>query len=303
MPVVGDQFFVIDPGSPPASGTALTMVRFKLDDVNSDSFISTTAGDTVGGLLVTSVWVGDQIRVQWPDGSTQWITGVTFYRDGGPAVFTPTDGTVLQNATFLSSTWVSSSTQVALSSLGPTCFVAGTLIDTPEGPRAIETLRPGDTVTTADHGPQTLRWVSRSTARAAGAFAPVRIRAGALGNLRDLWVSQQHRMLLSGWWAELMFGAEEVLVAAKHLLNDHSITLVPGGSVTYLHLMFDQHEIVFAEGIATESYFAAPARLTNPDPQTAEMLALFPELARGGTAHAQTARPVLRGFEAQMIAA
>lgn len=301
MPIYSDQFFVMDPGAPPPSGTALTVQNYSYNDQNGDGLISTTAGDTFNGLTVTSVWVGDRIQVRWPDGTTQWITGVTFYVSGGPAVFTPTDGTILQNATFLSSTWVNTSTQIAVGSLFPTCFTLGTMILTADGEVPIEELRPGDLIVTLDNGLQPLRWVSRTTARAVGPFAPVRMAAGALGNRREMRVSQQHRMLLTGWRAELLFGEDEVLVAAKHLVNDHGIRVVPGGEITYLHLLFDSHEVVFAEGVPTESFFAVSD--TAPDPQRDEAVALFPELAAGPISHSHTARAVLKGHEAALLAA
>ncbi|SDN78387.1 Hint domain-containing protein [Lutimaribacter pacificus] len=303
MAVISDQFFVLDPGSAPSYGTALTVQQFAINDANNDNYVSTSAGDTVGGLTVTSVWVGDQIRVRWPDNTTQWITGVTFYRSGGSAVFTPTDGTVLQNATFLSSTWVNTSTQVPLGDLGPACFGLGTLIETDRGVRPIETLTAGQLVRTLDNGLQPVRWIGRTTVRACENYAPVHIAPGALGNMRALIVSQQHRVLLRSWQAELMFGEPEVLVAAKHLVNGDTIHIRAGGSVTYLHLLFDRHEVVFSEGIATESYFADGAADRPADAQSAEILALFPELAARHPLHGIPARPVLRGYEAATLVA
>ena len=79
-------------------------------------------------------------------------------------------------------------------------------------------------------------------------MAPILIRKGALGNTRDLRVSPQHRMLLSGWQAEVLFGESEVLATAKSLVNDHSILREEGGEVKYFHILFDSHEIVYAEG-------------------------------------------------------
>lgn len=304
MPVYGDQFYVIDPGAPPANGTALIAQNYTYNDANSDGLISTTAGDTFNGLTVTRVWVGDRIQVRWPNNTTQWITGVTFYVSGGPAVFTPTDGTILQNATFLSSTFVNISTQIAVGSLFPTCFVKGTLIDTDTGPRRIETLRPGDQIQTLDNGMQTLRKLCTATARAVGNFAPVRFEPGALGNTLALKVSQQHRVLIRGWRAELLFGEHEVLIAAKYLVNGRDVRLIEGGSVTYMHLLFDRHEIVFSENVPTESYFADGQSKAEDDPQQAEIMALFPELAKPRRRQTGvTARPVLRGYEASLLAA
>ena len=250
-----DQFFVMDPGNPPAGGTALTVQNFNFIDNNDDGIIDTSNGDTFNGLTVTSVWVNDTITVNIPGQGNVTITGVTFYVSGGPAVFTPTDGTVLQDATFVSSTFVNTSTQIPVGNLGPPCFTRGTLIATPEGPRLIEDLQPGDFVLTLDHGPQPLILISRAIFAATGRNAPVRIRKGALGNDADLIVSQQHRMLIGDWRAELFFGEAEVLVAAKHLVNGDTIHLLPGGEVEYFHLLFEKHQIVWAEGIPSESYF------------------------------------------------
>ena len=97
------------------------------------------------------------------------------------------------------------------------CFASGTLIETPEGPRFVESLREGDEVNTLDAGPQPIRWVGHVRVPGDGVNAPIPIARGALGNIRDLWVSPNHRMLLRGSKAELMFGEDEVFVAAKHL--------------------------------------------------------------------------------------
>lgn len=88
-----------------------------------------------------------------------------------------------------------------------------------------------------------------------GDWAPVRISAGTFGASRDLLVSPQHRMLLSGATTRLLFDASEVLASAHHLVNDHSIRRQPGGVVTYVHLLLDQHEIIYAENCPAESFF------------------------------------------------
>ena len=87
------------------------------------------------------------------------------------------------------------------------CFTRGTLIKTDQGERPIEELAAGDMVLTMDHGYQPIRWIGSSKRAATGDLAPILIRKGALGNDRDLRVSPQHRMLLQGWQAELLFGA------------------------------------------------------------------------------------------------
>lgn len=297
-----DQFFVIDPGGPPASGTLLTVQNFNYVDNNDDGFIGTGAGDTFNGGTVTSVWVGDRIRVRLPDNSEVWIIGVTFYVSGQPAVFTPTDGTVLQDVTFLESTFVNTSTQIAVGTLGPICFTPGTLIETATGLHPIETLRPGDRVRTRDNGFQTLRWIGMETADAEAEYAPVCFAAGTLGNEVPLMVSQQHRVLITGWRAQLFGGVDELLVAAKHLVNGNDVTLCPGGSVTYIHILFDRHEIVRAGGVWSESYFPGHAAERPDTHQRAELEKLFPDLPTQA-ARARPARQVAKGYEAICLVA
>ncbi|MDZ4134809.1 MAG: Hint domain-containing protein, partial [Paracoccaceae bacterium] len=87
--------------------------------------------------------------------------------------------------------------EVPLSDLLCVSFARGTMITLANGgQRRIEVLKTGDRVLTRDHGPQSLRWLGHATLRAAGAFAPVVITAGAMGNAGDLIVSQHHRMFL-----------------------------------------------------------------------------------------------------------
>ena len=127
------------------------------------------------------------------------------------------------------------------------------MIDTISGARAIETLNVGDLIETLDDGAQPIRLIVRDTFRAVGDLAPIRFATGAIGNDAPLLVSPQHRMLISGWQAELFYGQEEVLVAAKHLVNDTSITRQEGGMIDYIHLLFDTHQIVFGAGVPSES--------------------------------------------------
>ncbi|MDX5357764.1 MAG: Hint domain-containing protein, partial [Rhodobacterales bacterium] len=192
-------------------------------------------------------------------------------------------------------------------SLAPTivpCFVRGTRIKTDRGEIAVEQLAQGDRVLTLDNGYQPIRWIGCARRLAQGRLAPVCIRAGALGNERDLLVSPQHRMLLRGWQASLMFGEAEVLVAAKALINDRTILRQEGGEVDYFHLLFDQHQIVFAEGAPSESFHPGREGLRGLDAATrAELLELFPELANeGGEDYGSAARLSLRDYEGRLLA-
>lgn len=167
------------------------------------------------------------------------------------------------------------------------CFTPGTRIATPRGEIAVENLKAGDKVITRDNGAQTLRWVGRrdlkpNEMRMNAAFQPVLIRAGALGKdlpERDMLVSPQHRMLVKSDLAEMMFQEREVLIAAKHLTGLDGVDQVQTGAVSYLHLMFDQHEVVLAEGAWSESFQPGDHSLRGIGAeQRQEILTLFPEL-------------------------
>ncbi|WP_120503321.1 Hint domain-containing protein [Sulfitobacter mediterraneus] len=297
-----DQFYTIDPGNPPASGTAVSFTRQTFTDANDDGLIQPNVGDTFEGTQVTSVWQNDSVTINVPGVGNVTYTGTTFYLAGGlPAVFTPTDGQVLQNGTFVSSTYVTSSTQMPVANTGPTCFTPGTMIQTPDGDRLIEGLKVGDLVNTADHGAQPIRYILRGTFRAAGDVAPIRFSAGSIGNDAPLTVSPQHRMLITGWQAEMFFGVDEVLVAAKHLVNGDTIRQVTGGMVEYIHLVFDQHELVFGQGVPSESFFPGHVRDMEDQAARDELLMLFPDAADLTTEDMQTARCVLRGHDAQIL--
>jgi hypothetical protein len=185
------------------------------------------------------------------------------------------------------------------------CFVAGTLIATPDGDRCAEALQPGDMVITKDEGAQPLRWVGSRCVTATGDFAPIHIRANTLGQHRDLLVSPLHRVLIKDNLAELLFGEAEVLVAARDLLNDHSITRVEGGDVTYVHLLFDRHQVVFSEGLETESFLPGPQTATSFEADVVEEIySIFPELdPETGAGYPTAARRTLKRYEAELLRA
>lgn len=190
------------------------------------------------------------------------------------------------------------------------CFTPGTMLRTDRGEVAVEDLVAGDLVLTRDNGLQPLRWVGRqylsaARLRAQPELRPVRISVGALGpNLpaRSMVVSPQHRVLVEGSRAELLFGESEVLVPAKHLQGatcpERSL---PEDGVTYIHLLFDRHEVVLSDGIWTESFQPAQRMLSAMEDEVrAEVLAIFPEL-EDGTATFTGARLSLRAHEARVL--
>lgn len=176
----------------------------------------------------------------------------------------------------------------------PACFVTGTLIDTVSGPVPVERLTAGIRIPTLRNGAQPLRRVVRSVHRVADLAAhprhrPILIAKDALGPGRPdapLQVSPQHRVLVEGWQAELLFGQTEVLVAATHLQNGQTISVAPvTGDVTYHHLVFDRHQVVRSHGVLSESFLADPV------------------LAGAGrpTRTSQAAHRCLRRFEAPLL--
>lgn len=183
------------------------------------------------------------------------------------------------------------------------CFVAGTLIETVEGKMPVEVLEAGDMILTRDQGYQPLRWIGQRTVAASGKMAPIEIAANTFGEHSALRVSPLHRILLQNEMAELLFGESEVLVAAKELVNDTSVRVREGGDVTYVHLLFDEHQIVVSNGLESESFLPG-GQITNlfEEEAVAEICALFPELdPHSGEGYSPAARRILRKHEAALL--
>ncbi|MEP2640502.1 Hint domain-containing protein [Roseobacter sp.] len=179
------------------------------------------------------------------------------------------------------------------------CFTAGTPLRTPHGDVAVDMLNVGDLILTADHGACPIRWIGKRTVPGRGALAPIVFLPGSIGNDAKLRLSPQHRVLLSGWKCELIFETPEVLCAAKHLCDGDQIFTEPCTEVTYYHVMFDQHEVVFAHGALLESFYTGDHILDADQDIHAELTALFPELAQSNSARA--ARPFVKGYEARAL--
>lgn len=190
------------------------------------------------------------------------------------------------------------------------CFTDGTMIRmADETERAVDDLDVGDKVLTLDGAAREIRWIG---ARKLGPidlamhykWRPVRIRAGALGNATDLLVSQLHRMLIRDWRAEVMFGQSEMLATARDLINGETIHICERArSVTYFHLLFDQHEIIFANGAPSESFHPGEVALNSlEEAMREEIFDLFPALREDlEIGYGQLARPALRKYEAQLL--
>lgn len=187
------------------------------------------------------------------------------------------------------------------------CLTGGTLIDTADGARPVEELQPGDRVITRDNGMQVLRMVHSRTIsgaeyRTKRAFWPVRIGAGALGfglPRREMRVSPQHRMLVSHIRFALLYDEPAVLVRAKSLCGAFDRVHVDSAltEVTYYHLVFDQHEIIYAEGAPTESFHPGAEGLAGLSPEArAEFYEIFPDLRVGGSRN-EASYATLRAWE------
>lgn len=304
MPTIyKDQFFTIDPGNPPPTGTSLTIQRGEFVDFDDNGRINGNVGDTFNGIPITAVWRNDSIRVNVPGEGVIRYFGVTFYLAGGnAAVFTPNDGQVLKNGTFVNSTWVNTSTNMPVGTFGPTCFTPGAMIAVEGGLRAVEDISKGDLVMTLDNGAQPVRLVLRQTVRAYGSFAPILFEVGSLGNARAFMVSPEHRMLIADWRVQLLAGEDALLVAAKHLVNGEDVRVVEGGVVDYIHLLFDAHQIIFADDCPSESCLPDTGLAQQECVQQVELLALFPELLKHQN-RTFSARSVARRTEATCLRA
>tara|TARA_B110000977_G_scaffold111358_1_gene144465 strand:- start:620 stop:2440 length:1821 start_codon:yes stop_codon:yes gene_type:complete len=183
------------------------------------------------------------------------------------------------------------------------CLFPGTLVATHSGLRKIEDLKVSDPVMTQDNGLQKIGWIGKTTVCGDDKFAPVNFAKSVFpGALSDLTVSPQHRMLIKGYRAELLFGQSEVLVPALHMIGGKDVVRKPQGSVTYIHIMFEQHEIIFANGIPAESFHPAAFGVDRlADDARTELFELFPELRSDLSRYGPTARMALKAKEAKVL--
>lgn len=171
---------------------------------------------------------------------------------------------------------------LALADLLCLSFARGTMITLADGSqRPIEQLTPGTQVLTRDHGRQPVRWIGQAHLRAVGATAPVVITQGTLGNDGDLVVSQHHRVFLYQRQRLPGMATSELLVPARDLIDGEAVYLREGGFVDWFSLVFDGHEIIYAEGVPSESLLVNEATVSRLPPEIAsEMKARFPGLSQ-----------------------
>lgn len=265
----------------------------KIDVLANDSS-SQSASLTVTAINGISVVAGDSVTL--PSGEV-----ITLNFDGTFSVVSDADD---ENTVFSYTVADDAgNTDVAFVTVTTTpCFVAGTYLETPSGPRSVETLSVGSCVRTRDNGFQPVRWIGWADRPARGVHAPIFIAAGRFGRNRDVYLSPQHRIAVRCARAEVFFGAGEVLVKAKDIVDGCSAHRIEmDGDVRYFHILFDRHEIVFANGMETESYHPGDHSLDAFDSGTRhEILDLMQSFPLG---YGPSACPALQSYEARLLLA
>lgn len=277
-PAVVETVVVNDGDAPPGD--------VALDDDSWASSSQVVGASSNTSLFPVGARIENEYEVTLTDGNTEYrlvaiSDGTTIFGYTFDGAWPPPDAVL----TVVPDSWEDNQSMVP-------CFTAGVSLETGRGPVAIEDLAVGDLILTRDHGLQPVRWIGSrvlSTADLARSpnLRPIRIRAGALGNnvpSSDLVVSPQHRVLVRSKIAQRMFGAIEVLAAAKQLLHLDGIDIADDlSSVEYFHILFDRHEVVISNGAETESLYTGKEALKAVGPAArAEIFALFPELREGG---------------------
>lgn len=113
----------------------------------------------------------------------------------------------------------------------------------------------------------------------------------------DLTLSPQHRVKVSDWRTEFLFGEPSILLAVKHLVDGHTVVQRNVAEVSYYHILLDQHEMLNSNGLVSESLHPGDMALLAIGPEAiAELEALFPALM-GLSSGSKTAAPVLKKHE------
>lgn len=302
-----DQFYIIDPFSPPAPGTALTVNVYTIIDQDDDGLFEAGDGSTVNGLDITSIYQGDTVTVLVM-GVPVTITGTTFYLAGGIQVFTPNDGSVLSDGTFVSSTFVTSTSPMPVGDLGPPCFTPGTMILTAQGEKPVEELQVGDLLVTADNGLIPIlycheRKLSARHMSECPNHRPICINKNALGDgypASDLTVSPQHRIMLRSKIAFRMFEQSEVLVPAVRLKELPGVSQNAEHSETrYIHILLAQHHIIFANGMPAETLYLGKQAREGFSPY--EMRDILSRLTMTSSLDMEPARVFVHGKSAKKL--
>jgi len=176
----------------------------------------------------------------------------------------------------------------------------------------VEDLAAGDRVVTKDGGSREVLWVgSRHISRArlltSPDLRPVRISSGAIRldqPSEELLVSPDHCVLMGDEKTQELWREAEVLVAARDLVGRPGIRRMPAmNSVTYYHLMLEDHGILIANGVETESFHPGATNLAGiAEDQRVRLFDIMPDLQRQAANYGPTARRVLGPHEARQFA-
>lgn len=238
---------------------------YGLSDTAEREFLKLRAGETnkkfyvahgsALGTLDTLVYLDSSLTLMSPDGSTfEVLVMVEVDNDEVQDIYVLPLASIAPKTSYRLVGVDTDNAGTRLAQVACVAFTRGTHITLSSGAqKPIEELSVGEKVLTRDDGPQPLRWIGQNTVRAIGQFAPVLIEKGTLHNENDLIVSPDHRLFIYQRQDALGAGRSEVLVKARHLINDTTVRQQDGGHVDYFQLLFDDHQIIYAEGIAAES--------------------------------------------------
>jgi hypothetical protein len=249
--LVHSDVYNFDPDAP--------MVRLSVQPCADDTLV--IAPDTGAGVPGAMLHLDSCLTFMSPDGqTTEVLVLVEVDDDGGIVEIYALPLAALRIKTDYSLVTIDrDSTRAKLAELACVSFTRGTHITMANGAqKRIEDLQVGDRVLTRDEGPQEIRWIGQNTVRAVGEYAPIVITAGTLHNEHDLVVSPEHRLFIYQRSDALGAGRSELLVRARHLVNGTSVLRQDGGFVDYFQLLFDSHQIIYAEGIAAETLLIDP---------------------------------------------
>lgn len=249
--LVPDDIYNLDPSA--------ALARIAAVPEDDDSL--TIAPDTGLGTPGARLHIDSCLTLMSPDGqTTEVLVLVEVDAEGGVAEIYALPLAALKHKTDYALVTVEENCgRAKLAELACVSFTRGTHITMANGAqRRIEELCVGDRVLTRDDGPQEIRWIGQTTVRAVGEYAPITITAGTLHNEHDLVVSPEHRLFIYQRSDALGAGRSELLVRARHLVNGTTVLRQDGGFVDYFQLLFDSHQIIYAEGIAAETLLIDP---------------------------------------------